>query len=149
MSDKKKESVVPAATTESAPGLLTQIIQEARWKDPATQERGRDLIKQFVAEVLDRSETVSRDAQAMINARIVEIDRLLSDQLNEVLHNEEFQQLESSWRGLKYLLNQRGPCLLQVQCSAGRRWVAGQRHTFEQRVDQCRSSENARIYNLS
>jgi type VI secretion system protein ImpC len=47
-----------------------------------------------------------RDAEMMINARIAQIDHLLSIQLNEVLHHEDFQKLEGSWRGLKYLVDQ-------------------------------------------
>ena len=50
--------------------------------------------------------TVSKDAEAMINARIAQIDHLLSIQLNEVLHHAAFQKLEGTWRGLKYLLDQ-------------------------------------------
>jgi type VI secretion system protein ImpC len=37
---------------------------------------------------------------AMINERVAELDKLLSDQLNEILHHESFQALEGSWRGL-------------------------------------------------
>ncbi|HOS97122.1 MAG TPA: type VI secretion system contractile sheath large subunit, partial [Deltaproteobacteria bacterium] len=40
------------------------------------------------------------------NARIAQIDKLLSDQLNEVMHHEDFQKLEASWRGLFYLVSQ-------------------------------------------
>jgi len=39
-----------------------------------------------------------------INSRIAEIDRLLSTQLNEILHHEDFQKLEGSWRGLHHLV---------------------------------------------
>ena len=42
----------------------------------------------------------------MINARIAQIDHLLSLQINEILHHPEFQKLEATWRGLKYLLSQ-------------------------------------------
>jgi len=42
----------------------------------------------------------------MINARIAQIDHLVSIQLNEVLHNPQYQKLEGSWRGLKYLIGQ-------------------------------------------
>jgi type VI secretion system protein ImpC len=41
----------------------------------------------------------------MINARIAQIDHLVSLQLNEVMHHASFQKLEGSWRGLKYLLD--------------------------------------------
>ena len=49
---------------------------------------------------------VSPDTQAMINARIGQIDKLISDQLNAVLHNPDFQKLEASWRGLHYFVHQ-------------------------------------------
>ncbi len=42
----------------------------------------------------------------MINARIAQIDALISKQLNEILHYPDFQKLEASWRGLHYLVNQ-------------------------------------------
>ena len=87
--------------------LLDSIVDEGRIaKEPAAKERGRELIKEFVNQVLDGSMTVSRDVESMINARIAQIDHLLSIQLNEILHHASFQKLEASWRGLKYLLDQ-------------------------------------------
>lgn len=49
--------------------------------------------------------TISKDTEAMINARIAQIDKLISDQLNEIMHHEDFQKLEGSWRGLNYLVS--------------------------------------------
>jgi type VI secretion system protein ImpC len=87
--------------------LLDQIVESGRFgKEAPQRERGKDLIKRFVSEVLEGAITVSADTEAMINARIAQIDKLLSDQLNEILHHPEFQRLESTWRGLKYLLGQ-------------------------------------------
>jgi type VI secretion system protein ImpC len=88
-------------------GLLDQIVEEGRLgKEPAARERGKELVKEFVRQVLDGSMTVSKDVEAMINARIAQIDHLLSIQLNEILHHAAFQKLEGSWRGLKYLMDQ-------------------------------------------
>ena len=96
-----------AAETVFEGSLLDQIVDEGRIaKEPAAKERGRELIKEFVNQVLDGSMTVSRDVESMINARIAQIDHLLSIQLNEILHHPSFQKLEGSWRGLKYLLDQ-------------------------------------------
>jgi type VI secretion system protein ImpC len=87
--------------------LLDQIVDQGKvGKDAQARERGKDLVKQFVAQVLEGSITVARDTEAMINARIAQIDHLLSLQLNEILHHPDFQRLEASWRGLKYLLSQ-------------------------------------------
>src|ERR1700681_4791812 len=49
--------------------------------------------------------TIARDAEMMINARIAQIDHLLSIQLNEIMHHASFQKLEGSWRGLKHLMD--------------------------------------------
>jgi type VI secretion system protein ImpC len=88
-------------------GLLDQIVEESRMsKDAATRERGKDLVKEFVSQVLEGAITVSRDTEAMINARIAQIDHLLSIQLNEVMHHPSFQKLEGTWRGLKYMMDQ-------------------------------------------
>ena len=71
--------------------LLDQIVDEGRFgRDTVARERGRDLIKEFVTQFLEGSMTVSRDTEAMINARIAQIDHLVSIQLNEVLHHPQF-----------------------------------------------------------
>ena len=86
--------------------LLDKIVDEGRMgRDAATKERGKDLVKNFVSEVLKGTVTLNPDTEAMINARIAQIDALISAQLNEVMHHPEFQKLEGTWRGLKYLLN--------------------------------------------
>jgi type VI secretion system protein ImpC len=88
-------------------GLLDQIVEEGRFGvEPASKERGKNLIKEFVAQVLDGSMTIARDAEMMINARIAQIDHLVSLQLNEVMHHPSFQKLEGTWRGVKYLMDQ-------------------------------------------
>jgi type VI secretion system protein ImpC len=95
-----------AAETQEV-SLLDQIVDQGRFgSETAERARGKDLIKKFVAEVLDGAIVVRPDTESMLNARIAEIDRLLSLQLNEVMHHPDFQKLEGSWRGLKYMLNQ-------------------------------------------
>jgi type VI secretion system protein ImpC len=97
-------SAVVEQAAESS--LLDQIVEQGRFGDPTARERGKGLIKEFVAQVLEGSMALGRDADQMISARVAQIDHLISLQLNEVLHNPQFQKLESTWRGLKYLLDQ-------------------------------------------
>jgi type VI secretion system protein ImpC len=47
---------------------------------------------------------VSNNTVAMIESQIAQIDELISNQLNEILHHEDYQRLEASWRGLNYLV---------------------------------------------
>jgi len=97
-------SAVVEQAAESS--LLDQIVEQGRFTDPAARERGKNLVKEFVAQVLEGSMALGRDADQMISARVAQIDHLVSIQLNEILHNQQFQKLEGTWRGLKYLLDQ-------------------------------------------
>ncbi len=94
-----------AETVETESSLLDQIVQTASiGADDKQKEGRRDMVREFVAQVLQGEMTVSRDTEAMINARIAQLDHLLSIQLAEVMHNPEFQKLEATWRGLQYLI---------------------------------------------
>ena len=109
MSTTKAPAAVASTTTEQAAEqtLLEQIVSQGRFnRDAATLERGRDMVKEFVNQVLQGQMTLSKDAEATIQARIAQIDRLISLQLNEILHYPAFQKLEGTWRGLKYLIDQ-------------------------------------------
>ncbi len=99
-----QQQAAEAQATERT--LLDQIVEEGRLgKDAETRQRGKDMVKEFVSQFLEGSMTLSRDSEAMINARIAQIDHLISLQLNEVMHHPAFQKLEASWRGLKYLVS--------------------------------------------
>jgi type VI secretion system protein ImpC len=107
MSEMEIQSQQQAGLTPAAEvGLLDRIVDEGRLgREPAARERGKELVKNFVSEVLKGTVTIAADTEAMINARIAQIDELLSSQLNEIMHNAEFQRLEATWRGLFYLLS--------------------------------------------
>ncbi|HEV7372445.1 type VI secretion system contractile sheath large subunit [Arenibaculum sp.] len=103
-----------AEETENATGsegtaplsLLERIMTEGKLaRDESQRAYARDLVSEFVDSVLaQEGGSVSGDVVAMINDRIAEIDDLLSAQLNEILHDPEFQRIEASWRGLHYLV---------------------------------------------
>jgi type VI secretion system protein ImpC len=48
---------------------------------------------------------ISDDVIHSIESIVAEIDKKLTEQINLILHNDEFQALESAWRGLHYLVN--------------------------------------------
>ena len=103
--EKAAAQSAEAKTTESS--LLDQIVEQGRFgKEQVARERGRDMVKEFVAQVLEGEMKLSRDADATINSRVAQIDHLISLQLNEILHHPAFQKLEASWRGIKYMMDQ-------------------------------------------
>ena len=107
MADAKTSAAAAGAQEQVQEiSLLDQIVEEGRLaRDPAQRERGKDLVNEFVAQFLEGHMAVSRDTEAMINARIAAIDHLISLQLNEVMHHPSLQKLEGTWRGLKYLMD--------------------------------------------
>lgn len=92
-------SVVHAETL-----LLDQIIEESRVaRSESERQHARDIISEFVNQVLEGEVVVSENLSASLDARVAELDRLISAQLSEVMHAPAFQSLESAWTGLHYL----------------------------------------------
>jgi type VI secretion system protein ImpC len=93
--------------TQEQGSLLDQIISDTRiGRDDEQREQSRRQIVTLVEEVMKGTVRVSKDLEATINARIADIDALLSKQLNEIMHHQDFQKMEASWRGLHYLVHQ-------------------------------------------
>lgn len=108
MAEPKAETVSRSTekqTTEVS--LLDRILEEGRLA-PTLEERDRakQYVEALVEQVVTKEMTVSKDTEAMINARIAAIDQAITNQLNVIMHAEPFQQLEASWRGLHYLVDQ-------------------------------------------
>ncbi len=106
MSDPQEQKTETTVTQEQAQGsLLDEILDKGlRARDQSQVERGKNLITDFVQQVMQGQLVMSKNLETTINARIAQIDRLLSGQLNEILHHEAFQKLEGSWRGLRHLV---------------------------------------------
>lgn len=89
------------------PSLLDRIIEESRVARSDTERvRARDIIGELAAQVLKGEVVVSDNLAASLDARIAELDRLISAQLSEIMHAPAFQRLESTWTGLHYLARQ-------------------------------------------
>lgn len=98
-----------AVAQEQESSLLDQIVANGRMAsvdDPRQQEYAKKLVGTLVDLVVEDHMKVSGDLVATIKSHIAEIDRLLTKQLNAVMHTPEFQKLEASWRGLHYFVMQ-------------------------------------------
>lgn len=83
--------------------LLDRIVQEGKMAvDPSQGGYAKKMLGQLATQILDEGMKTSPDkgVVAAINERVAEIDKILSDQLNAIMHHESFQALEGSWRGL-------------------------------------------------
>jgi len=61
-------------------------------------------VQTLAQQALSETTLISDDAIRTIEAIIAEIDEKLSQQLNIILHNEDFKKLEGTWRGLHHLV---------------------------------------------
>jgi len=105
MATKKSSSDVSTdAVKNEELSLLDRIIQEGKMAaEPSQSVYAKKLLGQFATQILDEGMKSAPDkgVVAMINERIAEIDQILTDQLNAIMHHPDFQALESSWIGLR------------------------------------------------
>jgi type VI secretion system protein ImpC len=84
--------------------LLGELVETFKARDDSARTRSMDLLRTFLEEIVRPGMKVGVGVTRAINERIAAIDSLLSAQLNEILHHEEFQALEGAWRGLRSLV---------------------------------------------
>jgi type VI secretion system protein ImpC len=103
--EKKQAAEAQVEEKEQEVGLLDQILTEGKLaRDDYQKEAAKDMIGEFVSQVMSGEITMSKNMDATINARIAEIDRLVSSQMNTIMHHSDFQKLEGSWRGLHHMV---------------------------------------------
>ena len=101
------------ATTQAMAGqaapettILEQILDEGRLARDAHQVEGaRGMLAGFIEEAAKVGTAVDGGAKRMIAERIAALDRLISAQVNQILHHRKFQRLEASWRNLDRLVS--------------------------------------------
>jgi len=115
--EMREDKSVVTVEQQGESDLLTRILDQGRLARNEVQvQQAKDMIAQFVSEVMQGQLTVSKDMESAINARIAEIDRLVTAQLNEVMHHEDFQKMEGSWRGLNHLvMNSETSTMLKIR----------------------------------
>ncbi|MCS3747993.1 type VI secretion system protein ImpC [Xanthomonas arboricola] len=101
------EAALASSSTEtSEQGDFAALLnREFRPKSERAKEEVEAAVRTLAEQVLNRSDVVSEDVSQTIKAYIAEIDRTLTQQLNQILHHADLQQLEGAWRGLHYLVN--------------------------------------------
>jgi len=77
------------------------VVSATKQTEP---DRAQELVKTLVEQALAGTITFDRNLPRTIDRAIAALDAKLSSQLNEIIHNPRFLQLEGSWRGLNYLV---------------------------------------------
>jgi type VI secretion system protein ImpC len=93
------------ATAFGSSDFENLLKKEFRPKSDQAKTAVEQAVKTLAAQALANTALVSDDALRTIESIVAEIDKKLTEQVNEILHHQDFQQLESAWRGLHYLVN--------------------------------------------
>ena len=93
----------PLATSREEYSAL--VLEEFKPKTGAAQTAVETAVQTLAEQSLASTELISEDAVKTIDAMIAEIDKRLTEQVNMVLHDPQFQELEGTWRGLHYLVS--------------------------------------------
>ncbi|WP_324832174.1 type VI secretion system contractile sheath large subunit [Pseudomonas saxonica] len=92
--------------TDEPASLLDQLLANTLM-NPA--QEGYAVAKQgvaaFISEILHSGDHDQPVNKFRVDQMIAEIDRALSRQMDQIIHQPQFQQLESAWRGLKLLVD--------------------------------------------
>lgn len=88
-----QSAAMPLVENEEV-NLLDSIVEQSRIaRNEEEHSRAKSLIGEFAKEVMAGTITVSENMTLSIDKRIAEIDALISKQLSQIMHNEQFQKL--------------------------------------------------------
>lgn len=106
MSQGNPNAAQQTAGTQFADSDFSALLtKEFRPKSDAAQSAIESAVKTLAEQALQQSAVVSDDALRSITLMIAEIDKKLTEQVNAIMHHDEFQKLEGAWRGLHHLVN--------------------------------------------
>src|SRR5215831_2135416 len=106
MADPKSQQDV-----ESQGGLVevtefdSLLRKEFRPKTDEAKDAVEKAVRTLAEQALSQTKLISGDVVKSIEAIIAQLDKKLTEQINLILHHQDFQKLEGAWRGLSYLVN--------------------------------------------
>ena len=100
-----KTEVEPGSAELEVSEFSSLLTKEFKPRSDRAKEEVQTAVRTLAEQVLADTAIVSADAVKTIESIIAEIDRKLTEQINLIMHHDDFQQLEGAWRGLHHLVN--------------------------------------------
>src|SRR6266850_4147001 len=97
-------AAAPVAATAEVNEFENLLNKKFKPKSDTAKEAVQAAVKTLAEQALASTKLITKDAVSSIEAMVAEIDRKLSEQINLIIHHEEFKALEGTWRGLHYLV---------------------------------------------
>lgn len=104
MAELQKDSAVSGAVLEGSE-LDSLLQREFKPKTDEARSEVERAVRTLAAQALSQTQLIGSDVVKTIEAIIAELDQKLSEQVNQIMHHADFQQLEGAWRGLHYLVS--------------------------------------------
>src|SRR5919107_650451 len=106
MADQKfEQDATSAIGAVEASDFDSLLKKEFKPKTDEAREAVERAVRTLAEQALSQTKLISSDVVKSIEAIISQLDTTLTEQINLILHHEEFQKLEGAWRGLHYLVN--------------------------------------------
>src|SRR6187431_1286737 len=83
----------------------TLLKKEFKPKTDEAKEAVERAVRTLAEQALSQTKLVGTDVIKSIEAIIAQLDKKLTEQINMILHHDDYQKLEGAWRGLHYLVN--------------------------------------------
>src|SRR5580700_5085029 len=107
MSETESGASAPAAgvETQDRSEFANLLTREFKPKTDNARAAVEAAVQTLAQQALANTALISGDSLRSIEAIVAAIDRKLTEQINAIMHTEDFQQLEAAWRGLHHLVN--------------------------------------------
>lgn len=101
MSGTQTSTSAAGASASEGVSILDQVVAATKQTTP---DQTQDLVKNLLEQAMAGTVTFDKNLTRTFDRAVAAIDRKLSDQLNAIMHDPKFLQLEGSWRGLHHLV---------------------------------------------
>jgi len=100
---EQQETLVAEPGFETVDQFDALLKREFKPKTDAAEDEVKKAVRTLAAQALEKQDIVPDQVINTVKSMIAEIDGKLTEQVNEIIHHDDFQTLEGSWRGLKFL----------------------------------------------
>jgi type VI secretion system protein ImpC len=105
MADTQQQTTQPEGALLEGTEFSQLLQKEFKPKTEEAKSAVAQAVRTLAEQALSQTKLIGTDVVRSIEAIIAEIDRKLSEQINLIMHHEDFQKLEGAWRGLHHLVN--------------------------------------------
>ena len=104
MASVQEQGQQAEAQTFALDDFSALLQKEFKPNDDARKGRIEEAVQTLAQQALANASVIGHDVFTTVDAMRAAIDRKLSEQINLIIHDAEFQRLESAWRGLNYMV---------------------------------------------